>query len=153
MHYDNLLRQVGCPVGRIFETISQVDGQVFTKVVCSQEAEMLSWHWCRLAAALTGITTSVIERSNFHWRLLMLWKRISELLARVETWIMAKPIRETGCRFAIGHRSFQVFCRCYPAEEGGLQNSTIHTLDCSRTLGVVGQQYLELSAVDSSPEP
>ena len=85
----------------------------------------------------------------------MQWKNL-ELLARVETWDNGKPIRETsGCRFAIGHRSFQVFCRRYPCRRGsGFRTRQQHIVaDCSRTPWRCRTNHtLEFSAVDGSLE-
>ncbi len=143
-HYDNFIggKWLAPTRGEYFESISPVDGKVFTKVARSTEEDVelaLDAAW---AAAITWNHTSVTERSNILLRIADAMEKNLELLARVETWDNGKPIRETRAAdmpLAIDH--FRYFAGVIRAEEGSASELDSDTLSLiiHEPLGVVGQ--------------
>lgn len=143
-HYDNFIggKWVAPVGGEYFETISPVDGQVFTKVARSREADVelaLDAAW---QAAPHWNQTSVTERSNMLLKIADVMEKNLDLLARVETWDNGKPIRETRAAdlpLAIDH--FRYFAGVIRAEEGAASELDSNTLSLivHEPLGVVGQ--------------
>lgn len=142
--YDNFIggKWVAPVRGEYFETISPVDGQVFTKVARSTEEDInlaLDAAW---AVAPHWNNTSATERSNLLLKIADVMEQNLALLARVETWDNGKPIRETthaDMPLAIDH--FRYFAGVIRAEEGSASELDANTLSLviNEPLGVVGQ--------------
>ncbi len=128
-HYDNFIggRWVTPVRGEYFESISPVDGQVFTKVARSTEEDIelaLDAAW---AAAPKWNHTSATERSNMLLKIADRMEQNLALLAKVETWDNGKPIRETTAAdlpLAIDH--FRYFAGVIRAEEGSAADYNFH---------------------------
>jgi aldehyde dehydrogenase len=142
--YDNFIggKWVAPVRGEYFETVSPVDGQVFTKVARSTEEDInlaLDAAW---AAAPHWNNTSATERSNLLLKIADVMEQNLPLLARAETWDNGKPIRETthaDMPLAIDH--FRYFAGVIRAEEGSASELDANTLSLviNEPLGVVGQ--------------
>ncbi len=143
-HYDNFIggKWVAPTKGQYFETISPVDGQVFTKVARSTEEDInlaLDAAW---AAAPAWNNSSATERSNVLLKIADRLEQNLSLLARVETWDNGKAIRETMAAdmpLAVDH--FRYFAGVIRAEEGSASEHNANTLSLviHEPLGVVGQ--------------
>jgi aldehyde dehydrogenase len=143
-HYENFIggKWVAPVKGEYFDSISPVDGQVFTKVARSTEEDInlaLDAAW---EAAKTWNKTSATERSNILLKIADRMEQNMPLLAKIETWDNGKPIRETMAAdmpLAIDH--FRYFAGVVRAEEGSAAELDANTLSLiiHEPLGVVGQ--------------
>jgi aldehyde dehydrogenase len=143
-HYDNFIGgKWQAPVnGEYFESISPVDGQVFTKVARSNEADIEKAIDAAWAAAPKWNNSSATERSNILLKIADKMEQNLATLAQVETWDNGKPIRETthaDLPLAIDH--FRYFAGVIRAEEGSAAELDSKTLSLivHEPLGVVGQ--------------
>lgn len=142
--YDNFIggKWVAPVNGEYFESISPVDGQAFTEVARSQEADInlaLDAAW---KAAPEWNKSSATTRSNILLKIADVMEQNLEALAKVETWDNGKPIRETMAAdlpLAIDH--FRYFAGVIRAEEGAAAEIDSNTLSLiiHEPLGVVGQ--------------
>lgn len=143
-HYDNFIggKWVAPVRGEYFESISPVDGQVFTKVARSTEEDIelaLDAAW---AAAKSWNNSSATYRSNLLLKIADVMEKNLATLAKVETWDNGKPIRETTAAdlpLAIDH--FRYFAGVLRAEEGSAAELDSKTLSLvvHEPLGVVAQ--------------
>lgn len=143
-HYDNFIggQWVAPTRGEYFESISPVDGRVFTKVARSTEEDIEKALDAAWAAAAKWNRTSATERSNILLKIADRMEQNLALLAQVETWDNGKPIRETTAAdlpLAIDH--FRYFAGVIRAEEGSAAELDSKTLSLivHEPLGVVGQ--------------
>ena len=128
--------------GEYFESISPVDGQVFTKVARGNAEDIEKALDAAWLAAPKWNNTSVTERSNILLRIADRMEQNLALLAQVETWDNGKPIRETthaDLPLAIDH--FRYFAGVIRGEEGSAAELDSKTLSLivHEPLGVVGQ--------------
>lgn len=128
--------------GEYFENISPVDGQPFTKVPRSKEADINMAIDAAWDAAPSWNNSSVTERSNMLLKIADIMENNLEMLARVETWDNGKAIRETRAAdlpLAIDH--FRYFAGVIRAEEGSVSELDANTVSMNvlEPLGVVGQ--------------
>lgn len=142
--YDNFIGgKWTAPVrGEYFETISPVDGKVFTEVARSTAEDVELALDAAHAAAPHWNNTSVTERSNILLRIADVMEQNLETLARVETWDNGKPIRETRAAdlpLAIDH--FRYFAGVIRSDEGSVAelDSTTVSVNVHEPLGVVAQ--------------
>ncbi len=128
--------------GQYFENRSPVDGQVFTKVARSSEADVNKAVDAAWEAAPQWNNSSATERSNILLKIADLMEANAEKLAKVETWDNGKAVRETlaaDIPLAIDH--FRYFAGVIRAEEGTateIDASTV-SLNILEPLGVVAQ--------------
>ncbi len=142
--YDNFIggKWVAPTQARYFESISPVDGQVFTRVARSSAEDIelaLDAAW---AAAPAWNSSAAAYRSNILLKIADVMEQHLDTLARVETWDNGKPIRETRAAdlpLAIDH--FRYFAGVIRAEEGTATELDANTLSVNilEPLGVVGQ--------------
>ncbi len=143
-HYDNFIggKWQAPQSGAYFESISPVDGQVFTKVARSNESDIEKAIDAAWAAAPKWNNSSATERSNILLKIADKMEQNLATLAQVETWDNGKPIRETthaDLPLAIDH--FRYFAGVIRAEEGSAAELDSKTLSLivHEPLGVVGQ--------------
>ncbi len=143
-HYDNFIggKWVAPVRGEYFESISPVDGQVFTKVARSTEEDISLALDAAWAAAKTWNNSSASYRSNLLLKIADVMEKNLATLAKVETWDNGKPIRETTAAdlpLAIDH--FRYFAGVLRAEEGSAAELDSKTLSLvvHEPLGVVAQ--------------
>ncbi len=142
--YENFIggKWVAPSDGEYFDNISPVDGNSFTKIPRSKEADIelaLDAAW---EAAETWNRSSATERSNILLKIADRMEENLESLARAETWDNGKAIRETMAAdipLAIDH--FRYFAGVIRAEEGTATELDQNTLSMNilEPLGVVGQ--------------
>lgn len=142
--YDNFIGgKWTAPVkGEYFNAISPVDGETFTKVARSTEADVelaLDAAW---EAAKTWNNTAAAERSNMLLKIADRMEANLEVLARAETWDNGKAIRETRAAdipLAIDH--FRYFAGVIRSEEGTVSELDANTvsMNIQEPLGVVAQ--------------
>lgn len=142
--YDNFIggKWVAPVKGEYFESISPVDGNVFTKVARSSAEDIelaLDAAW---EAAKTWNNSSATERSNMLLKIADRMEQNLEVLARAETWDNGKAIRETRAAdlpLAIDH--FRYFAGVIRAEEGTVSelDSNTVSMNIQEPLGVVAQ--------------
>ncbi|NQZ78791.1 MAG: aldehyde dehydrogenase family protein, partial [Ekhidna sp.] len=129
--YDNYIggKWVAPVGGEYFENVSPVDGNSFTKIPRSTEADVE----LALDAAWEGFKAwkkaSVTERSNLLLKIADIMEANLETLARAETWDNGKAIRETRAAdlpLAIDH--FRYFAGVIRAEEGTASELDENTL-------------------------
>lgn len=142
--YENFIggKWVAPKEGQYFENTSPVDGQVFTKVARSTEADVNLAIDAAWEAAPAWGTTSAAERSNLLLKIADTMEANLEALARAETWDNGKALRETRAAdmpLAIDH--FRYFAGVIRAEEGTASELDANTLSMNilEPLGVVGQ--------------
>lgn len=128
--------------GEYFETISPVDGKVFTTVARGNAQDIDKAIDAAWKAFETWSKTSVTDRSNLLLKIADTMERHLDILAQVETWDNGKPIRETvnaDIPLAIDH--FRYFAGVIRAEEGSTAELDKNTLSLiiHEPLGVVGQ--------------
>ena len=128
--------------GQYFENISPVDGNSFTKIPRSTDADIDLAIDAAQDAAKTWNNTSATERSNLLLKIADRMEQNLEVLARAETWDNGKAIRETMAAdlpLAIDH--FRYFAGVIRAEEGTVSEIDASTVSMNilEPLGVVGQ--------------
>ncbi len=142
--YENFIggKWVAPKSGQYFENTSPVDGQVFTKIARSTEADINLAIDAAWEAAPAWGTASAAERSNLLLKIADVMEANLETLARAETWDNGKALRETRAAdmpLAIDH--FRYFAGVIRAEEGTASELDANTLSMNilEPLGVVGQ--------------
>ena len=128
--------------GQYFENVSPVDGNSFTKIPRSTDADIDLAIDAAQDAAKTWNNTSATERSNLLLKIADRMEQNLEVLARAETWDNGKAIRETMAAdlpLAIDH--FRYFAGVIRAEEGTVSEIDASTVSMNilEPLGVVGQ--------------
>jgi len=128
--------------GEYFENTSPVDGNSFTKVARSTEADINLAIDAAWEAAPAWNSSSATERSNKLLKIADVMEQNLETLARAETWDNGKAIRETMAAdipLAIDH--FRYFAGVIRAEEGSVSELDANTvsMNLKEPLGVVGQ--------------
>ena len=142
--YDNYIggEWVAPVEGKYFEAISPVDGNAFTRVPRSTQADIDLALDAAHEAAATWNRSSATERSNMLLKIAQVIEDNLETLARIETWDNGKALRETRAAdlpLAVDH--FRYFAGVIRAEEGSVAELDADTvcINVTEPLGVVGQ--------------
>ncbi|MEJ2763418.1 aldehyde dehydrogenase family protein [Photobacterium sp. MCCC 1A19761] len=143
-HYDNFIggewvKPVG---GEYFDNISPVNGEAYTKVARSGEADINLALDAAHNARASWAATSVTERANILLKIADRIEQNIEKLAVAETWENGKPVRETlaaDLPLVVDH--FRYFAGCIRAQEGSAAELDANTASYHfpEPIGVVGQ--------------
>ncbi|QQK81418.1 aldehyde dehydrogenase family protein [Salicibibacter cibi] len=142
--YDNFIggEWVAPADGEYFENVSPVNGQVFTEVARSKEADVSRALDAGHEVKAGWAATSVADRSRILNKIADRMEENMEKLAVAETWDNGKPVREAlaaDIPNAIDH--FRYFAGVIRAQEGGVSQIDEDTVayHFHEPLGVTGQ--------------
>ncbi|HET9020964.1 MAG TPA: aldehyde dehydrogenase [Ornithinibacter sp.] len=142
--YDNWIggQWVAPVLGRYFENVTPVTGQVFCEIARSSAEDIeLALDAAHGAAEAWG-RTNVAERSGILLRIADRMEANLEDLAVAETWDNGKPVRETiAADLALAIDHFRYFAGAIRAQEGSIGeiDETTVAYHIHEPLGVVGQ--------------
>ncbi|MGS4346507.1 aldehyde dehydrogenase family protein [Myroides odoratus] len=142
--YDNYIggKFVAPVQGKYFDSVTPINGKVFTKAAHSTEEDLILAINAADKAFETWSKTSATERSNILFRIADRMEQNLDYIAQVETIDNGKAIRETmnaDIPLAIDH--FRYFAGVIRAEEGSVVELDEHTVSMivHEPLGVVAQ--------------
>ncbi|WP_410878573.1 aldehyde dehydrogenase family protein [Myroides sp. DW712] len=142
--YDNYIggKFVAPVQGKYFDSVTPINGKVFTKAAHSTEEDLILAIDAADKAFETWSKTSATERSNILFRIADRMEQNLDYIAQVETVDNGKAIRETmnaDIPLAIDH--FRYFAGVIRAEEGSVVELDEHTVSMivHEPLGVVAQ--------------
>ena len=142
--YDNFIggKWVAPTTGQYFDVISPVDGQVFTRVARSYEADVNLALDAAEAAFPAYSRTSVTERSNMMLAIADRIEKNLQYLASVETIDNGKAVRETiNADLALCVDHFRYFAGVIRGEESGVAelDDTTVSINLKEPIGIVAQ--------------